>query len=406
MSASLAIPLHAGDVVASTLAPEAAWLSLVAAAWEAEAAVAPVDHRLAPAEARRLISRVRPTVLVTPEGPRRLDGVPCDGGLALVVATSGSTGTPRLVELTREAVVAAVTSSAGVLGATPADAWLCSIPVAHIGGLLVLLRHVILGAPVTVQPFSVDVVMNSRATRFMSVVATQLRRLLDDGRDLGHLRALLVGGAAFPDDLRQAAARRGVRAVATYGLTESCGGVVYDGRALPGTGVRIAAESSEVQLHGQTLMRGYRFDEDATAAALTADGWLRTRDSGSLDAQGRLTVHGRLDDAIVSGGEKIWPQEVEAALETHPLVAEVAVRGAPDAEWGERAVAYVVPRDAAAPPTLEALRAHAAARIARFKAPRELVVVDRLERTALGKLRRGSSRGEERGPELTPRGGR
>lgn len=387
MSTELRIPLRAGDVVACTLAPDASWVSLLAATWEAQATLLPVDHRLPPREAARIVARVRPTVLVTAEGTRRLGGVPSDSTIAVIVATSGSTGMPRFVELTRDALAAAVTSSADELGATSADAWLCCIPVAHIGGLLVLFRHVILGAPVVVHPFSVDAVVNARETGFISVVATQVRRLLDDGRDLGHLRALLVGGAAFPQDLREAARRRGINAVATYGLTESCGGVVYDGRPLPGTGVRIAAES-EVQLHGPTLMRAYRFDDAATAAAFTADGWLRTRDAGSLDSEHTLTVHGRLDDAIVSGGEKIWPQEVEAALETHPQVAEVAVRGAPDAQWGERTVAYVVPRDATAPPTLEALRAHAAARIARFKAPRELVVVHHLERTALGKVRR------------------
>lgn len=374
-------------MVACTRAPGPSWLTLLGAAWEAEAALAPIDHRLPAEETQRVVGRLQPTVLVTAEGTRRIGGVASDMGLAVIVATSGSTGMPRFVELTRDAVSAAVSTSADALGATPADPWLCCIPVAHIGGLLVLLRHVVLGAPVVVGPFSVDLVMNATDTRFISVVATQLRRLLDDGRELRHLRALLVGGAAFPADLRDAAGLRGLTAVATYGLTESCGGVVYDGRPLPGTSVRISAES-EVQLHGPTLMRGYRFDEPATAAAFTDDGWLRTRDSGALDAHGRLTVQGRLDDAVITGGEKVWPQEVEAALETHPQVAEVLVRAQPDAEWGERVVAYVVPRNAAAPPTLEALRAHVAARLARFKAPRELVVVDRLERTALGKVRR------------------
>jgi O-succinylbenzoic acid--CoA ligase len=381
------LQLRAGDVVACSLAPHQAWVGLLREAWDAHAAVLPLDSRLPIDEMRRVLQRARPTVLVSADGWQRLDGVPADEEVGAVVATSGSTGMPRLVELARDAVAAAVTSSARVLGATPDDAWLCCIPVAHIGGLLVLLRHVILGAPVVVNPFSVDTVVQTTEARFASVVPTQLRRLLADGRDLGHLRALLVGGTALPGDLRGSAVRRGVMVVATYGLTESCGGVVYDGRPLPGTDVRIAG-GGEVQLHGPTLMRGYRFDSAATSRAFTADGWLRTRDAGAIDAAGSLVVHGRVDDAIVSGGEKIWPQEVEAALETHPDIAEVAVRGEPDPEWGERVVAYVVPRDPASPPALGSLRAHAGARLARFKAPRELVLVDHLERTALGKMRR------------------
>jgi O-succinylbenzoic acid--CoA ligase len=158
---------------------------------------------------------------------------------------------------------------------------------------------------------------------------------------------------------------------------------VYDGRALDGVGVRIA-EDSEIQLSGPTLMRGYHL---SSSQPFTGDGWLRTRDAGVV-SDGVLQVLGRLDDVIVTGGEKVWPQEVEAVLREHPSVADVAVAGTPDPEWGARVTAYVVPRDPAAPPSLEALRAFCAERIAKFKAPRALEITEALPRTASGKIKR------------------
>jgi len=165
--------------------------------------------------------------------------------------------------------------------------------------------------------------------------------------------------------------------------------VVYDGRPFEGTDVRIDP-GGEILLRGPTLMRGYRFDREGTAAALTKDGWLRTGDAGRLDRNGVLHVDGRLDDLIVSGGEKVWPAEVEAALRDHPGVADVAVVGRPDPEWGERVVAFVVPSDRAGAPTLEDLRGFLAGLLPRYAAPRELVTVPELPRTATGKLRRSA----------------
>lgn len=366
-------------------------MSLTDEVWQAGAALLPVDSRLPEAEARELIGRARPTRLVTDDGATHLEGEPVPDGVAAVVATSGSAGSPRLVELSRDAITAAVTSSAAVLGAGGDDPWLCCIPVAHIGGLLVLLRHAVMGAPVSVRSgFSIDAVRDADA-RFTSLVPTQLRRLFDAGVDCTRFGALLIGGAAMPRALRDEARRRGVHAVRTYGLTESCGGVVYDGRPLPGTSVRVA-DGDEIELGGPTLMNGYRFDPAASAAAFTPDGWLRTRDSGSL-SDGVVTVIGRLDDVIVTGGEKVWPTEVEEVLATHPQVAEVAVRGVPDDEWGQRVVALVVARDRASPPLLDSVRAHVARALPRYKAPRELVIVESLPRTSLGKVRRSTLRG-------------
>lgn len=380
--------LEHGDVVAVALPPGPEWLDLVREVWDAGAALLPVDHRLPSAEARALLRRARPTVVLSPEGwERPAQGIRAEADVALVVSTSGTGGESKLVQFARAAIDAAVAASALALEATPHDRWLCCLPLAHVGGLLVLLRGVLLGAPVTVhRQFDPAVVAAERDVAFTSVVPTMLVRLLDAGVDLSRFRAILVGGAHLSLGLRERAEASGARLVETYGLTESCGGVIYEGRPLPGVRMRIDAGGG-IGLSGPMLMLGYRFDAEGTARAFTPDGWLRPGDAGEIDPEGRLHVIGRVDELINTGGEKVWPQEVEGVLGTHPKVAEVLVRGRLDPEWGQRVVAWVVPADPTDPPTLEDLRAYAAARLPRHKAPRELIVVEALPRTAAGKPR-------------------
>lgn len=390
MSGSEHPTLEAGDVVAVTLPPGPQWLEIVRRTWEAGAAVLPIDHRLPTIDTRALIGRSRPTVVISEGGARRTHGVPADPGVALIVHTSGTRGVPKLVQFERSAIDAAVASSALALDATPQESWLCCLPLAHVGGLLVLLRGVLLGAPVAVHPiFDPVVVGGVRTAAFTSLVPTMLRRLLDAGVDLRSYRAILVGGAHLSPELRDRAELAGARVIETYGLTESCGGVIYDGRPLPGTQVRIDADGG-IQLHGPTLMLGYRFDPASTTAAFTDDGWLRPGDAGEIDRAGLLHVVGRIDDLINSGGEKVWPVEVEAALRDHPSVLEVAVGGRLDPEWGQRVVAWVVPADPGHPPSLEELRGFAERALPRHKAPRELVIVQELPRTFSGKVRRAA----------------
>jgi O-succinylbenzoic acid--CoA ligase len=370
-------------------------MDLVREVWAAGAAVMPIDSRLPTLEADALLAVARPTVLITsPDGDpavSRLEGGrPVDEGVVLVVHTSGTAGDPKLVEFDRGAIDGAVAASAFVLEATPRDPWICCLPLAHVGGMLVLLRGVLLGAPVAVHPaFDPALVQAEPAAAFVSVVPTMLGRLLDAGVDLARFRAILVGGAHLTPGVRARAERAGARVIETYGLTESCGGVVYDGLPLPGVEMRVNDEGG-IELRGPTVMLGYRFDPEATKAAFTDDGWLRPGDAGEIDAEGRLHVVGRVDDLVNSGGEKVWPQEVESALREHPGVAEVGVGGRLDAEWGQRVVAFVVPVDPTAPPTLEELRDFAGARIGRHKAPRELVLVDELPHSFSGKLRRAA----------------
>ncbi len=174
----------------------------------------------------------------------------------------------------------------------------------------------------------------------------------------------------------------------TYGLTETCGGIAYDGVPFERTRARKDADG-RLELRGPTLMDGYRHDPQATADAFTVDGWLRTGDLGEVD-DGMVVVQGRADDAIRSGGERVWPDEVEAVLRDHPKVADTAVAGRPDAEWGEHVAAWVVPRLLDDPPTLEELRDHCRDRLAAFKAPRELFFVADIPRTSSGKIRRSA----------------
>src|SRR5205823_4481688 len=208
------------------------------------------------------------------------------------------------------AVRAAGGASASRLGATAQDRGICCLPPAHMGGMLVALRGLLTGSPVTYlprfDPAAVDRAAGAGAT-FTSVVPAMLARLLEadaDLRHLRHLRAVLVGGDGLPEPLARRAAEAGVAVVATYGLTESCGGVVYDGRPLDGIDVRIAGgrpegeDPGEILLRGPTVLERYRGEPEATAAAF-AGPWLRTRDAGTL-AGGRLRVFGRLDDAIVT----------------------------------------------------------------------------------------------------------
>ncbi|KQS58943.1 AMP-dependent synthetase [Geodermatophilus sp. Leaf369] len=299
--------------------------------------------------------------------------VPLEDDVDLVVVTSGSTGTGRGVLLSAAAVRASATATLDRLGG-PGD-WLLALPVSAIAGLQVLARAALAGRTPTVlghgQPLTDAVAAMPGGRRYTALVPTQLRRsLAAEPEALRAFDAVLVGGAATDPDLLTAARDAGVAVVTTYGMTETAGGCVYDGVPLDGVAVRVA---EGVELAGPVLAQGYRLDPAGTAEAF-ADGWFRTRDAGTW-AEGRLTVNGRLDDVLISGGVNVSPQAVEAALRAHPDVADAVVSGVPDAEWGHRVVAAVVPAPGAAP-TLETLRPWVAARLGAAAAPRQLHLLD------------------------------
>jgi o-succinylbenzoate---CoA ligase len=367
-----------GELTAIELPPGPIWRELLERAWEEGGAVLPLDPALPEPVRRELLETARPSAVLRADGLERLTASePIAFETALVIPTSGSTGRPKLVELGRAAIESAVEASSTRLGATGDDPWLCCLPVTHIGGLLVVLRAIFLGAEVDIlERFETGAVGATHAA-FASFVPTMLLRALDARLDLTRFRALLIGGAALDPAIRERAL--GAPLVETYGMTEITGGVVYDGLPLAGTEVRIAL-GSEIQLRGPTLMTGYRRDPRATGDAFTHDGWLRTRDAGGLEPDDRLTILGRLDPVINTGGVKVRPEPIEALLRTHPKVADVAVLPRADPEWGEAVVAVVVPRDPLAPPTLAELRRFASTRLPVPALPRALEIVGDLER--------------------------
>jgi O-succinylbenzoic acid--CoA ligase len=361
------------DLVALELPGGPAFVTALQRAWGNGDAVAPVDGRL-PAPARAEVLRVlAPTWLIDGDGEeRRVDGGrPVEDGDALVVPTSGTTGTPKAVVLTHDSVAASARATTARLDVDPAtDHWLACLPLAHVGGLSVVTRALLTGTPLTVQPgFDPVAAVGSGAT-LVSLVATALARI-----DPSTFRVIVLGGAAPPATLPP-------NAVTTYGLTETGSGVVYDGQPLDGVEVRIAADG-EVLVRGPMLLRAYRDGTDPKDPG----GWLATGDVGRLD-DGRLVVDGRRGDMIVTGGENVWPEPVERVLAQATAVVDVAVAGEPDPEWGQRVVAYVVARDPRQPPTLTELRELVKDELPAWCAPRRLVLVDALPRTALGKVRR------------------
>jgi len=381
------------ELVVIDLPPGPEWVGLVTRLWLDEVPFLPLDHRLTERERRAIVDRARPHFVRDAGGETLLaDAAPVTPGVAIVMPTSGTSGEPKLVELHRVAVVVAVSRSGKRLGASPEAPWICPLTPAHIGGLLVLLRAGILGAPVTIhERFDPErLVRDAEGAAFASVVPSMVRRLV--ASDLGlHGLTLLVGGDELDDETAAAARARGAHLVTTYGLTETCGGFTYDGLPLDGMQVRLDAEDL-IEVSGSTVMENYRLDPAAAGAAFTTDDWLRTGDLGSVDDDGRLSIHGRADHMIRTGAEKVWPEEVERIIARHPKVADVAVAGRPDPEWGSRVSAFVVPTVIDDPPSLDELRVHGAEHLARFKLPRELSLVAEIPRTHTGKVQRHSLR--------------
>jgi O-succinylbenzoic acid--CoA ligase len=324
-----------------------------------------------------------------------------DGGDPIVVRTSGSTGEPKDVVLSHSAVTASATAALERLGGP--GQWLLALPVTAVGGLQVLVRSILSNtAPVLLSDLpdlSAALAAMTGERRYASLVPTQLFRLAEEGRlaDLAGLDAVLLGGAAMPGDLLEQAQTAGVRVVRTYGMSETCGGCVYDGVSLDGVRVRID-EGGEVLLGGSVLFDGY-VDAEATSAVLH-DGWFSTSDLGELDADGRLRVLGRRDDVVISGGVNISLPAVTEALRQHEGVRDVAAVGVPDEEWGTKVVAYLVPDDAVC---LDGLRLDEvrdtveAAGLPRTWGPREVVLLDALPLLPGGKVDRRSLTRSARG---------
>ncbi len=348
-----------------------------------------------------------PALLLLPAGPEgaRLaaafapavdGGVPAD--TAVVVATSGSTGEPKGVRIGTAELEFSANATHTYLGGP--GQWLLAVPPARVAGLAVEVRSLLAGTkPERLRRFSPEAFaaaaarLDPGARRYTALVPTQLHRLVEAGVPLDPFDAVLLGGAAAPTALILRATMSGTRIVRTYGMTETCGGCVYDGKPLPG--VRVDVVDSIVRLAGPMLARGYlELPGAATPAGFDGD-WFTTSDTGRLDGSGTfggtLSVLGRADEVIVTGGSNVAAEGVESSLAEHPDVAAVAVAGRPDVEWGEIVVAVVVPAPGSAPVTAD-LRAHVGDRLGWTYAPREVLYVTDLPTLSSGKLDRAAVR--------------
>lgn len=363
----------------------------IARAWDRGAAVAPIDPAAPPSAREARLQFLRPTHLDHGDGVHaRRRGVPVPAAVGAVLPTSGTTAEPKAVQLDHDALAASARAVHAAIGLEPRDQWLCCVPLHAVAGLAILARARTLATGLVVHDrFDAGAVARApdHGATLVSVVATMLTRLLDGGAPLERFRIVLLGGGPAPRHLVDAASRHGAHIATTYGLTETGGGCVHDGHPLPGVEVRLD-ERGEILVRGPMVMRAYHRDEHATAAAFTTGGWLRTGDVGALDGDGRLHVVDRLRDIVISGGINVSPTVVERVLAEHPDVLDVCVTGAPDAEWGERVVAHVVPADGRVPPSLESLRAFGRDRLTAAELPRELRLVEAIPRTAGGKPRR------------------
>ncbi|HEX3706175.1 MAG TPA: AMP-binding protein [Mycobacteriales bacterium] len=362
---------HSRRLVSLALAPGEDFSAALEQVWADGDAVLPIDPFAPKAATDRLLAAMRPDLAV-------------EDDVALVIATSGSTGEPKGAQLTHAALQSSIDAAHERIGREPGDVWLSCLPWHHIGGLQVLLRSRRLGIPLVVHDrFDVERFVGADAT-LTSLVPTQLAALLDAGVDLRRYRAILLGGAAASESLLDRARQAGAVIVTTYGMSETAGGCVYDGRPLDGVEVDVT-DDGRLALRGPMLMCGYRLRPDLTAQTLI-DGWLVTNDLGRVAADGPVEVIGRADDVIVTGGVNVVAGEVATALGTHPAVVDAAVIGIADERWGQRVVAVI---EAGTPtPSVEELREWCRALLPAASLPREVVVVDAMPRLASGKVDR------------------
>ncbi|MCC6313503.1 MAG: o-succinylbenzoate--CoA ligase [Thermomicrobiales bacterium] len=418
-SAGTVIAIHALLRLGAAIVPLNTRLTPAELAWQAaDAEAALLLHDADHADAAAAVGD-RPTVHFGENGPAERGAAPVAGGTIdlgrpqTIVYTSGTTGRPKGAVLTAGNWWWGAAGSALHLGHHRDDRWLAALPLFHVGGLAILVRSVIGGVPVSLQA-GFDPERMARAfvadnISLVSVVPAMLPPLFEalaKMRRPHRLRLMLTGGSPATEPLLREALARGLPVAPTYGLTETASQVATllpddipghsgsSGTALPQTELRIERDGQivppggegDIVVRGPTVMRGY-----LGQAPLARDGWLHTGDIGRLDAGGYLTVLDRRGDLIVSGGENIYPAEVEAALLAMPGVAEAAVVSAPDARWGAIPVAFVVARPGASP-TDEEIERVLATRLAGYKRPKRIEWVDRLPRTASGKVLRRALR--------------
>jgi O-succinylbenzoic acid--CoA ligase len=413
------------------------WVLLVWALIRLRATLVPINARLAEAERAAILADAEPALLITGvegspawNGPtlvvEQKDGGdlfgagglerpprPQPGDIQSIIYTSGTTGRSKGALIRLEQHWWNLVGSQLRLGHAPDDVWLLTMPLYHVGGQAILFRAAVGGLKVVLRSRfdagGTARLLQAGEVTLASLVPTMLRRVLDASRGpfSPRLRAVLIGGAACPGALAEEARDRGIPVVLTYGMTEGASQLVTQAPGEPspdgGTGTPLWAVemrigdpdgdgAGEIQVRGPQITAGYWRQEVATRNAFTEDGWFRTGDLGRIDPNGVLVVLDRRQDLIVSGGENVYPAEVEAVLMQHPAVREAGVAAMPDPEWGQVPGAWVV---AVTPLTAEELDAFCRARLAAYKVPRRWTFVGALPHTANGKLVRRALLGLE-----------
>lgn len=400
---------HAAARIGATLLPLNIRLSDEEIAWQVDRAEAVLVLADAP-RCERPIRGLVPLAEAFVEAPAQPIGDALDPDrLHTVIFTSGTTGRPKGALLTWRSQLASATASTAALGLTERDRWLLTMPLFHVGGLSILHRCALARATVVLHqrfdPEAALAAMENEGVTVVSVVPAMLRRMLEEWGDRplpSTVRAILVGGAPIPPDLIE----RCPAALPTYGMTETGSHVTLlrpgadpidrasAGTPIFGTDVRIVDEACRslpvgvagmIEVRSPTVFQGYLKEPDATAAALV-EGWLRTGDDGYLDERGCLHMLSRRSDLIISGGENVYPSEIERILDRHPQVYESAVVGADDPRWGQVPVAFVVPQGEA--PEESELMAFVSQHLARYKVPRTVSFLQALPRLGSGKLDR------------------
>jgi O-succinylbenzoic acid--CoA ligase len=449
--------VNAGDRIATVLRNGLVAAVLPHAALRLDATLVPLNVRLSDAELTWQLGDASPRVIVVDErmaarvasaGAATVVSVHGDAlplgdahiksrpalrlshdaeSVAAMIYTSGTTGQPKAAMLTVGNFWWSAIGSALNIGSHADDRWLACLPLFHVGGLSIVMRSAIYGIAAVVHDlFDAEMVnraIDEQAVTIVSMVAVMLERVLDARQDRAFpstLRCVLLGGGPASAALLDRCAAIALPVVQTYGLTECCSQVATlapdEARRRPGSAgmvlypneLRIAAMeggasadgAGEILVRGPIVMAGYAGRSDATARAIV-DGWLHTGDIGRLDDEGYLYVLDRRDDLIITGGENVYPAEVESVLLSHPDIAEVAVVGVADARWGQRIVAVVRLRDeGGAEIDVASLDAFCRARLGPYKVPREFRVAEEpLPRTASGKVRRGAVRALVAGSE-------
>jgi O-succinylbenzoic acid--CoA ligase len=391
-----------GSTAALTMHPRREQVVLAHALMKVGAALLPLSPRLTEAERAGIIAAVEPMIdlddpglLTQTEADLPMLGEHDTDAICAYVLSSGSTGAPKPIGLTYGNFLWSAMGGAFNIGVDPADRWLCCLPLSHIAGLSIVMRSAIQGTTAVVHDgFDVERVAYALAEERISVVSlvtTQLSRLLEASADLSGPRAILVGGGPVPEAILAEALGRGGTVVQTYGLTETCSQVTTlapedaqrklgsAGRPLLTSHIRI--RGGEILVQGPTVAPG-RADDS---------GWLHTGDLGYIDEEGFLYVRDRIDDMIVTGGENVVPSEVEEVLLSHPAVEDAAVVGREDPEW-QQAVTAVVVLAPGAEVTTDELRHHCAATLAGYKVPKRVELAAALPRTPSGKLMRRALR--------------